>query len=134
LKIPGCTVRQTTLDDWEACNTLCRKVHGHDRRGELLDAIQTGTATLVERDRRITGYATTIGFAGHAVGECNPDLMALIGAATQFTGAGFLLPARNGELFRWCLSHGLRMVLARTLMSMGLYNEPQGSFLSSISY
>jgi len=134
LQIPGCTVRKAASDDLEACNALCRKVHGHDRSGEVLDAMQYGTATLVEREQRISGYATDIGFGGHAVGECNIDLMALIGAAAEFTGAGFLLPARNGELFRWCMAHGLRMVLARTLMSIGLYNEPQGGFLPSISY
>jgi len=37
-------------------------------------AIQRGTATVVEHDGRITGYATTIGFFGHAVGETNEDL------------------------------------------------------------
>jgi len=134
LQIPGCTVRKVVPDDLVACNALCRKIHGHDRSGEVLDAIQAGTARLLEREQRITGYATDIGFGGHAVGECNTDLMALIAAAAGFTGAGFLLPIRNGELFRWCMSHGLRVVLARTLMSTGLYNEPQGSFLPSISY
>jgi len=48
---------------------------------ERLYAIQRGTATVVEHDGRITGYATTIGFFGHAVGETNEDLKALIGAA-----------------------------------------------------
>ncbi|MGH8057901.1 MAG: GNAT family N-acetyltransferase, partial [Candidatus Entotheonellia bacterium] len=55
-------------------------------------------------------------------------------AAAEFVGPGFLLPTRNGELFRWCLAHGLRVVQPLTLMSMGLYNEPQGVFLSSIVY
>ena len=59
---------------------------------------------------------------------------ALIGAAAEFVGPGFLLPTRNGELFRWCLAHGLRVVQPLTLMSMGLYNEPQGAFLPSIVY
>ena len=31
---------------------------------------------------RITGYATVVGFFGHAVGESNEDLKALIGAAS----------------------------------------------------
>ncbi len=101
----------------------------------LLDAIEQGTATVVERENRISGYATLIGFSGHAVGESDSDLKALIGAAPEFTGiAGFLLPARNGELFRWCLQHGLKVVLPLTLMSLGLYNEPAGSFLPSIYY
>ena len=52
-----------------ACDRLCQRVHGHDRAGELRDAFAQGTATVVERDGRITGYATGVGFFGHAVGE-----------------------------------------------------------------
>jgi hypothetical protein len=113
---------------------LCRRIHGHDRDGELADAIRDGTATVVEHDGRLTGYATVVGFPGHAVGESNADLKALIGAAAAFVGPGLLLPTRNGELFRWCLAHGLRIVQAVTLMSLGLYNEPRGVFLPSIIY
>jgi hypothetical protein len=32
------------------------------------------------------------------------------------------------------LEHGLRIVQPMTLMSIGLYNEPQGVFLPSIVY
>ena len=35
---------------------------------------------------------------------------------------------------RWCFEHGLRVVKACTLMSIGLYNEPTGAFLPSILY
>jgi predicted N-acetyltransferase YhbS len=132
--MPGYTVRPATERDLEACNQVCVRVHGHDRRGELLDAIQQGTATLVEHGGRITGYATPIAFFGHAVGETNDALKALIGAAPAFPGPGFLLPTRNGELFRWCLDHGLRVVQPMTLMSVGLYNEPAGAFLPSVLY
>jgi hypothetical protein len=48
--------------------------------------------------------------------------------------AGFLLPTRNGAVFRWCLEHGLRIVQPMALMSIGLYNEPQRVFLPSIVY
>ena len=89
---------------------------------------------MVEHGGRITGYTTGIGFFGHAVGESNEDLKALIGAAPAFAGPGFLLPMRNGELFRWCLAHGLRVVQPMTLMSLGLYNEPKGAFLPSVLY
>jgi hypothetical protein len=54
----------------EGCNGLCRRVHGHDRSGELLDAIKQGTAKVVEHLGRITGYATDIAFFAHAVGTC----------------------------------------------------------------
>jgi predicted N-acetyltransferase YhbS len=135
LQIPGHNVRPATKTDLDFCNHLCKRVHGHERGAVLLDAIEQGTATVVEREDRITGYATVIGFAGHAVGESNSDLKALIGAAPEFAGiAGFLVPTRNGELFRWCLQNGLRIVLPLTLMSLGLYNEPLGSFLPSIYY
>jgi predicted N-acetyltransferase YhbS len=134
MRIPGYAVRTATEQDLEACNQVCLSVHGHDRHGELLDAIEQGTATVVEHGGRITGYATPIAFFGHAVGETNEDLKALIGAAPAFLGPGFLLPTRNGELFRWCLEHDLRVVQPMTLMSVGLYNEPTGAFLPSILY
>jgi GNAT superfamily N-acetyltransferase len=133
-RISGYSVRPATEQDLGACDRLCAKVHGHDRHGELLDAIRQGSATLVEHDGRITGYATSIAFFGHAVGETNAELKALIGAAPAFLGPGFLLPTRNAELFRWCLEHGLRVVQPMTLMSMGLYNEPAGAFVPSILY
>jgi GNAT superfamily N-acetyltransferase len=134
LDVPGLTVRPANDSDLGACNTLCRKVHGHDRAGELRDAISAGIATVVERNGAISGYATTIGFFGHAVGETNRDVEALIGAAKEFAGPGFLLPMRNGEVFRWCLEHGLRVVQTMNLMSKGLYNEPRGAFLPSVVY
>ena len=134
ISIEGHIVRPATEADVESCNRLCRQVHGHDRGGELQDALDRGSATVVKHDGRITGYATVIGFFGHAVGETNKDLKALIGAAKEFAGPGFLLPTRNGELFRWSLSNGLRIAQPMTLMSKGLYNEPAGAFLPSILY
>lgn len=134
IEIPGYTVRPAAEGDIRACNEVCLRVHGHDRETELLDAIRQGTATVVEHDDRVTGYATEIGFFGHAVGESNEELKALIGAATAFQGPGFLLPARNSDLFRWCLGKGLRVVQPMTLMTLGLYNEPSGAFLPSVLY
>jgi len=134
IPIKGHVVRLATEDDVDACNRLCTKVHGHDRGGELRDAIAQGSANVVEHDGDITGYATVIGFFGHAIGETNEDVKALICAAKEFAGPGFLLPTRNGELFRWCLSSGLRLTQPMTLMSKGRYNEPGGAYLPSILY
>src|SRR5215471_3158298 len=78
ISIKGHIVRPTTEADVESCNRLCRQVHGHDRDGELRDALERSSPTVVEHDGRITGYATVIGFFGHAVGETNKDLKALI--------------------------------------------------------
>ncbi len=134
LEIPGHSVRPANEGDLDACNKLCLRVQGHDRGPELLEAIKQGTATIVEQQGRITGYATMVGFFGHAVGENNEALKALIGAATAFPGPGFLLPTRNSLLLRWCLGNGLRIVQPMTLMSTGLYNEPRGAFLPSVIY
>jgi predicted N-acetyltransferase YhbS len=133
-EMSGFGVRQATERDLDACNALCRKVHGHQRNLELLDAIKQKTASVVERDGRISGYATMIGFFGHAVGETNEDMKALIGAAPSIAGPGLLMPMRNADLFRWCLNRGLRVVHLMTLMSVDLYNEPAGAFLPSVIY
>lgn len=134
VRIPGRDVRPATRSDLPACNELCQRVHGHDRGGELSDAIDQGTATVVEHSGRITGYATLIGIFGHAVGETNADMQALIAAAENIAGSGLLLPTRQTEMFRWCLENGLRVRHPWTLMSVGLYNEPAGVFLPSVAY
>ena len=134
MTIPGHAVRAATQADVAACNQLCVRVHGHTREGEVRDAVQQGLAAVVEHAGRITGYTTGIAFFGHAVGENNTNLKALIGAAPVFGGPGFLLPTRNAELLRWCLERGLRITQPLTLMSLGLYNEPQGAFLPSIAF
>jgi predicted N-acetyltransferase YhbS len=133
-KFEGYFVRPARTEDLEACNRVCVKVHGHDRGGDLKDSIAQGTAAVVERHGRITAYCSTLAFFGHAVAESNPDLQALITAAEGFGGSGILVPTRNAELFRWCLVNGLRVVEPMTLMTMGLYNEPAGAYLASISY
>ena len=132
--VPGYSVRAATDGDVEACNRVCVAVHGHDRGGELCDAIRLGAAAVVEHAGRITGYTTGVALFGHSVGEGNEDLRALIMAAPEFGGPGLLLPARNGELYRFCLARGLRVVQVMTLMALGLYNEPAGAYLPSIRY
>jgi predicted N-acetyltransferase YhbS len=133
-KYPGHDVRSATAADVAACNRLCREVHGFDRDVELRDAIDRKTATVVEHLGRITGYATAIAFHGHSVAETNRDLTALIAAATEFGGPGFLVPTRNHEVFAWCLTSGLKLVYQMTLMTIGLYNEPTGAYRPSIMF
>lgn len=134
LQLPGWHVRPATSADLDACDALCLSIHGHDRHGELVHAIDDGTAKVVERFDQLTAYATNVGFFGHAVARTNEDLKALIGAASEFAGPGFLLPTRNAELLRWSLTHGLRVIQPMTLMSLGLYQEPAGAYLPSVLY
>jgi L-amino acid N-acyltransferase YncA len=134
LSIPGLGVRAAREEDLPACDELCARVHGHDRSGELRDAIATGTARVVEGPDRIRGYATGFGYGWHAIAETDEDLIALLGSAETLMGLGILVPSRNAALLRWCLEHGLRIVQQSALMTIGLYNEPVGAYLPSILF
>jgi predicted N-acetyltransferase YhbS len=131
---PGYTVRRAAETDLKTCNELCFRTHGHDRGGDLRDSIKDETAAVVEHQGIIVGYASSIGYGGHAVAESNDALKALISAAPAFLGAGFLVPSRNGDLLRWCFSKGLRLMQQSTLMTVGLYNEPRYPYLPSILF
>ena len=135
--IPGRSVRAATESDTESCNTICKTIHGHDRNGELQDSIKQGSAKVVLHENKITGYTCGLTFFNHSVGLTNDDLKALISSATNddsYGGPGILIPSRNTQLFRWCLNNGLTLVQQLTLMTIGLYNEPAGSYMPSILY
>jgi hypothetical protein len=113
-------------------------VHGISRSSEIRLACQRFRPLAAEREGRLTGYATTLDLwaAGHGVAETERDLIALICSASQKRGqpVSFLLPIRQAGVFRWCLASGLRIVKPMTLMTMGLYAEPQGFFFPSVTY
>lgn len=135
--IPGRTVRVANESDLESCNAVCRAVHGHDRNGELKDSIKQGIAKVVIHDDKITGYTSGLTYFNHSVGFTNDDIKALIASETtadSYGGPGILIPTRNAELFRWCLENDLRLVHQLTLMTVGMYNEPAGSYMPSILY
>ena len=142
--IPGLTVRPAQLADLQACSELSNHIHGFDRTLDLAQAIEArdqgslgGPAPdprIVERNGRLTGYTASLGFFFHSAAETNLDMQALIASAESFGGPGILVPSRNTALLRWCLVNGLRVVQPMTLMSIGLYNEPAGSWLPSISF
>lgn len=132
--VSGCTVRPARAEDVDRCGVISRHVHGFDRARELAEAIQQGTALVVERDNRIAGYASALAFHGHATAETNLDLQALIASADSFGGPGILVPSRNSALFQWCLANGLRVTQPMTLMSTGLYHEPAGAWFPSVTF
>jgi GNAT superfamily N-acetyltransferase len=132
--VAGCAVRPAQLGDLDACNLLAHRVHGFDRRVELEQGIQLGTAKVAEREGRVTAYASDLALFGHATAETNLDMQALIASVESFGGSGILVPTRNHLLFRWCLANGLRVVQPMTLMSAGLYNEPSGAWLPSVTF
>jgi GNAT superfamily N-acetyltransferase len=132
--IPGCVVRSARPADEAACNLLSRRVHGFDRGIELAQAIQKGTARVVVREDKVTGYTTNLGFFGHSTAETNIDMQALLASVESFAGPGILVPSRNGALLRWCLANGLHVIQPMTLMSIGLYTDPAGTWLPSVVF
>ncbi len=138
--IPGRSVRMANESDSKSCNTICKQIHGHDRNGELKESIKQGTAKVVLCEDRITGYTTGLAYFNHSVGFTNDDIMALIGSSSisttndSYGGPGILIPSRNTQLLRWCLDNGLKLVQQLTLMTIGLYNEPAGSYMPSVLY
>jgi GNAT superfamily N-acetyltransferase len=132
--LPGCIVRPASPSDQTACNALSLAVHGFERNLELKQAIEQGTAQVVERGGRITAYTTHLSFFGHSTAESNVDMQALIASAESFAGSGILVPSRNTSLLRWCLANDLRVVQPMTLMSSGLYNDPAGAWLPSVLF
>ena len=135
----GIEVRPLEENDLDPCERLCLAVHGFERTNELRDAMQIPTFSpfVVSRGGRITAYATTLTFfAGYAVAGTEDDMRALISGALAAGGgtASFLLPTRQGGLFRWCLSEGLRALKPMTYMAIGAYREPHGCWIPSVLY
>ena len=124
-----------TEEDISSCNKLCISAHGFSREGELRQALQQqGSAILITRNGKISGYSAGLGLFGHAVAESNEDLMELISSAQAIMGPGFFVPARNEKLLRWLLENKFRIVWPANLMSVGPYQEPSMPFLPSLAY
>lgn len=130
----GYHVRPVSDSDLDTCNQLCQQVHGFQRARELQDAVASGAARLVEDQGQIHAYCSGIGFGAHAVARDNSALQALLLNADAIQGPGILVPTSNPELFRWCLAQGLHVVHVMNLMSRGLYNEPRGVYLPSVTF
>lgn len=133
-RFAGYDVRAGTAPDADACNALCRRVHGMDRRQEVAESIAQDSLVVVEHLGEIAGYTNGVGFFTHTVADSNRSLMALIAAASSFPGPGFFLPTTNFEVFNWCLRQGLRLVAQATYMTIGLFNEPDGAWLPGVLY
>lgn len=139
-KVSG-TVRTMREEDLHQCATLCRKVHGFDRTGELRGTIagKVFRPYVLERHGRVVAYASGPEFfaLNHGVAEAETDLRDLLcGACAANDGKplNMLVPTRRADFFRWCLSQGLRVIKPMSLMAMGDYREPAGAFYPSVQY
>jgi ribosomal protein S18 acetylase RimI-like enzyme len=125
-----------TEKDLDACEALCREVHGFERTAELRGSIQALAPWVGVRDGSIVAYLSNAGhwIGNHGVARSDDDMTALLrGVAAVDERLSFLVPLRSG-LFRWCLEEGLRLVKPLNLMAQGRYQEPTGSWFPSVRY
>jgi GNAT superfamily N-acetyltransferase len=131
-------IRPMTESDVTGCESLHERVHGYTRTNELRDALATGAPIVALMNRRVRAYMTapTTWLANHGVAETDEDMQALLLATPRIAKQpiSFLMPIRRASLFRWCLSQGFRAIKPQTLMTIGEYREPHGSYFPSVSY
>src|SRR5262245_47510404 len=134
----GWEVRRLEERDLAACTALYEQVHGFPRTNELRDALALGSPIAALRDGRLTAYMAvpTFWIANHGVAETQADVQALLLGASRITGEplSFLLPTGHATLLRWCLAEGFRAIKPMSLMVIGEYQEPQGSYFPSVLY
>jgi GNAT superfamily N-acetyltransferase len=131
-------IRSLTPSDMVGCEALHESVHGYPRTNELSDALATGAPIVALRGGRVRAYMAvpTIWLANHGVAETEEDMQALLLGAPRLAKQpiSFLIPVRHAALFRWCLTQGFRAIRPMTLMTIGEYREPQGSYFPSVLY
>jgi hypothetical protein len=146
--VTGMPALAPLLSDWEvrplcggdipACEALQLRVLGYSRVNELGETLAMGAPLVALREGHLRAYASmpTNWQANHAMAETDEDLQALLLGAAQIRREplALLIPVRRAELFRWCLAQGLRAVRPMTLMSMGEYRAPQGTYVPSVLY
>jgi GNAT superfamily N-acetyltransferase len=135
---PEWQIRPLADADMQECEALHESVHGYTRTNELRDALATGAPIAAIRGGRVRAYMTmpTSWLANHSVAETDEDMQALVLGAARITeeSLSFLLPVRHASHFRWCLAQGFRASRPMTLMTIGEYREPRGSYSPSVLY
>jgi ribosomal protein S18 acetylase RimI-like enzyme len=134
----GVEVRPLVEADVPAAERLSLAALGFARTDELRDALAAPHMRpfIAIRDGRPVAYAAGLQFfpAAHGAAETEADMAALIaGGLAQVDGpASFLLPVRQGELFRWALDAGLRVVKPMTYMALGEPPAVRGAWFPSV--
>lgn len=132
------TVRPLTSEDLTEAAELHKRVHGFTRTGELSLCLQGFKPFVAVRDGKIRAYASTVSMwhLNHGVAETENDMRDLLtGASAQLNEAvSILLPTRQASFHRWALQSGLRMIKPMSLMAMGEYHKPNGTWFPSVLY
>ncbi len=126
--------RPATAADVDQMDELCQSIYRISRRGEYEVFLALGFPMFVLDRGQIVGYH--IGTAlGHGVAETTEDLLTLLaGYGANAPGAHSFVPSRDSELYRGALAAGHRNIKVMNLMSLGPYEEPQGTYAPSVMF
>jgi ribosomal protein S18 acetylase RimI-like enzyme len=126
--------RPATASNFDQMDELCQSIYRVSRRGEYEVFSALGFPMFVLDRGHITGYQ--IGSAlGHGVAETTDDMLALFaGYGANAPEAHVFVPIRNGDLYRGALAAGHRNIKVMNLMSLGPYEEPQGTYAPSVMF
>lgn len=126
--------RPATASDFDAMDELCQSIYHISRKGEYDVFLSLGFPMFVLDRGNITGYH--IGSAlGHGVAETTDDMLALFaGYGANAPEAHSFVPMRDGDLYRGALAAGHRNIKVMNLMSLGPYEEPQGTYAPSVMF
>lgn len=132
---PDADVRVATPDDFDAMGDLSREIYRVDRRNEIAALAAAGFPAIVLDRGHIAGYllGTSI---GHGVAESDDDMLALMRSlGAMAPGMHAFVPLRaNPPLYRRALEAGHRNAKLCTLMTVGPYEPPQGTYAPSIGF
>ena len=126
--------RAASATDLDGMDALCRDVYHISRKNEAGIMLQLGFPAFVLDRGHIAGYLIG-GAIGHGVAESDDEMLALLaGAGATAQGVMSLLPMREGELYRRALGAGHRNIKVMNLMALGPYEDPQGTWMSSVMF
>jgi predicted N-acetyltransferase YhbS len=128
-------VRPAIEADLDAMDELCKSIYRISRKGECAVLMGLGFPALVlERSGRVAGYL--LGTAlGHGVAESDDDMLALLASlGASAPESHSFVPLRQGDLYRRALAAGHRNTKVMNLMALGPYEDPQGTFCSSVMF
>ncbi|MHB8375690.1 MAG: GNAT family N-acetyltransferase [Dehalococcoidia bacterium] len=124
--------RPATPADFAQMDALCQSIYRISRRGEYDVLASAGFPMFVLDRGRVSAYLIGT-LVGHGVAETDEDMLALLDSAGASTpDGGSFIPIRQAHLYRKALAAGHRNVKVMNLMTLGPYEEPQGTWLPSV--
>lgn len=126
--------RPATAADVDQMDELCQSIYHISRRGEYEVFLALGFPMFVLDRGNITGYHIGTAF-GHGVAETTDAMLTLFaGYGANAPGAHSFVPIRDSDLYRGALAAGHRNMKVMNLMSLGPYEEPQGTYAPSVMF